>query len=98
MEVLGVRSKAGIWCEDTRRSLRAVRGALDVAIIDKDFINAKAERIQVSKWRGCRSLGRASRRRLSGAMNYVISKMKILKGITRYPNPKNAFCTLEKVS
>ena len=41
MEVLGRRSKAGIWCEETRRSSRAVRGASDVAIINERWRNAE---------------------------------------------------------
>lgn len=49
MEVLGRRSKAGIWCEEIRRSCRAVRGALDAAIIDKKLRNAEDERIKVSE-------------------------------------------------
>ena len=37
MEVLGMRPKAGINMDDTRRSFRAVTGALDVTIVDNGF-------------------------------------------------------------
>ena len=47
MEVLGRRSKAGIWCEETRRSWRTVRGALDGVITDKSLKNAEDECIKV---------------------------------------------------
>lgn len=40
MDVLGMRSKAGIKWEDTRRSFRAVRRALDVAMLDRACSNA----------------------------------------------------------
>ena len=55
MEVLGMSSKAGICQEDTRRSLRGVRVALDVDIIDEGFRNAILERMEVSKWSECAS-------------------------------------------
>ena len=48
MDVLGRRSKAGIRWEDTRRSFRAVRGALDVAILDRACPNAKVECVKLS--------------------------------------------------
>lgn len=59
MEVLGMRSKAGIWWEDTRRSLREVRGALDVAIVDMGFRTANDKRMKVSNQRGCKRSERA---------------------------------------
>ena len=60
MEVLGMSSKAGICQEDTRRSLRGVRVALHVDIIDKGFGNAILERVKMSEWSE-----RASRRKIT---------------------------------
>ena len=72
---------------DTRRSFKALRGALDVAIVDKEFTNAKDEHKKVSEWRGCTESGCVWRRKSSRAMNDVISNLKILKGNHKCPGP-----------
>ena len=44
MDVLGKSLKAGIWCEDKRRSFKAVRGAFDLDIFNRFRVKRKTER------------------------------------------------------
>ena len=53
MDVLGKSLKAGIWCEDKRRSFKAVRGAFDVAILDRFCVNTKTECMKLSNRGRC---------------------------------------------
>lgn len=45
MEVFGRRSNAGIWKEETRKSFRPVRGALEADIVDIKRKNRRNENI-----------------------------------------------------
>ena len=54
MDVLGKSLKAGIWCEDKRRSFRGVRGAFDEAIHDKFCVNTKTECTELSNRGRCK--------------------------------------------
>ena len=54
MDVLGKSLKAGIWCEDKRRSFKAVRGAFDVAILDRCCVNTKTECMKMSNRGKCK--------------------------------------------
>lgn len=86
MDVLGIRSKAGIKWEDTRRSFRAIRGALDVAILDKACSNVKVERMNLLDWRSCKMsvLYAPPGEAYHGSNSYVISKLEVFKGSTMY--------------
>ena len=48
MDVLGKSLKAGIWCEDKRRSFKAVTGAFDVAILDRVCVETKIKSMKLS--------------------------------------------------
>lgn len=47
MDVFGIRSKEGIWWDETRRSLSGVRGAFEAAILHRTLKMAKDGRIKV---------------------------------------------------
>lgn len=84
MDVLGMRSKAGIKWEDTRRSFRAVRGALDVAILEKACSNAKVERTNLLNRQSCKRsvLYAPGGKAYLGPNSYVISKLEVSRGST----------------
>lgn len=80
MEVLGRRPKAGIWCEETRRSWRAMIEALEVAMIEERLRNIEDKRTKVLDSTVCIRLERAPRRTLRKfrAMSYVMRDLRIL--------------------
>jgi len=47
MEVFGMRSNAGIWWDDTRRSFKGVSGAFDVAIVEVKLKRVKGARMEI---------------------------------------------------
>lgn len=80
MDVLGMRSKAGIKWDDTRRSFRAFRGNLDVAILDEAFSNAELGRSNLLNWRICERLYAPRGEAYLGPNGYVISKLEVFQG------------------